>query len=203
MGRKKPDRDIVNVDKLKIENKVEIDYDKLAQALVKANLELREKENARLQAEEIEAIQKGSEVLGEKDFSYIKNKAWRSIRIFFNRARVFLKLLTLSKKEAECFVAVSELTKMLTSALLFSISLVFYILAAITVYISLEYGIPIVVGGISFALLFIAIARIIRIARFEVERMKDDGHLMNTSMTVIAVVTLLFTVIGIVISSVT
>ena len=74
MGRGKKSSNIVQIEKLDIHNRVEIDYDKLALAIIKSNEAL---ENIkRRQVEEIEngMQQKRKEILGEKDFTYIKIK---------------------------------------------------------------------------------------------------------------------------------
>lgn len=44
MGKKKKDANIINIDDLVIENKIEIDYDKLAKAIIKANQLSKEEE---------------------------------------------------------------------------------------------------------------------------------------------------------------
>lgn len=196
MGRKKPDRDIVNINELEIENKIEIDYDKLAKAIVKANAEAEHKKKEERERKEAEDEKRIKEILGEKDFSHIKRKTVREFRRAYNSFKVMLRILTLSREKAEYFDALFPLIGMLTSFLLFVIGLAFYALAGIALYVSFQYGLFAFTYGIMFALLFIMFARIIRIARFEIERIEDASHLMNISMTIISVVTLVLAVIG-------
>ena len=106
----------------------------------------------------------------------------------------------MSREEARCFTTVISLTKMLTSFLLFIIELVFYVFAGIVVYLSISPGL-LFAEGIMFACFMAFLARMIRIARFEIDRIDNDNYLMNVSMLVIALVTLLITVVGLFISS--
>ena len=109
-------------------------------------------------------------------------------------------MLTLSREDAKYFTAVSELTRLLSSLLLYSIGFVFYLFAAALVYGSYSNG---TFSGeyILFSLIFIALARIIRIARFEVERMENQVQLMNIAMMLIALITLVATIVSGIVSS--
>ena len=200
MGRKKPDRDIINIDKLEIENKIEIDYDKLAQAIVKANLEKENGAKELNKTEENAAQKKAKEILGAKDFSRIKCKTWRNLREFLNGLKVIWKLFSMSREEAEHFSTMYALLKMFTTLLMWIIGAAFYVLAGIILCIS--YYLNFLFSGILIAFLFVMFAKMIRIARYEIERIDDSIQLMNISMTVISVVTLLFTVVSIFVSSV-
>jgi hypothetical protein len=200
MGRKKKDRNIINIEELELENNIDIDYKKLARAIVEATQEVeKQKADCRKELEAI-TLEKRKEILGLKDFSTIKCKVWRSIRVFLNNIKMLWRILKLSKEDAEFFGTVSGLTKMLTSFLLFVIGLAFYVFAATAVCFSFILG-PFLPYGIISAMIFVVFARLIRIARFEVERIDDNNYLLNISMMVMTVVTLALTVIGIVISS--
>ena len=90
---------------------------------------------------------------------------------------------------------------MLTTFLVFLIEIAFYMFALFLVGIAFSGGILALYCGI-FAILFVVFGRLIRLARFEIERMEDDAQLMNIAMMVIALITLIATIIGIIISSV-
>lgn len=200
MGRGKNKQDIINISELKIDNKIVIDYDELAKAIIKA-IDGSSDEERRQQAEiDIEIQNKRREILGEKDFSHIKSKIWREMRGFLNSLRVLWKLATMSRKEAEYFTTVNNLTKMLTSFLLFLIELAFYVIAGVVCYYSVSSG-WIFSDGLIISFFLAAFARMIRIARFEIERIDDSNYLMNISMMVIAVVTLVVTIVGLFMSS--
>lgn len=179
---------------------VNIDYAKLADAIAvsQEKSELRKQEKAEIERQRI--LEKRKEILKEKDFSHIKFSMWREIRVFFNNLRVMWNLFTLSREDAKYFTAVSELTRLLSSLLLYSIGFVFYLFAAALVYGSYSNG---MFSGeyILFSLIFIALARIIRIARFEVERMENQVQLMNIAMMLIALITLVATIVSGIVSS--
>lgn len=179
---------------------VNIDYEKLADAIAvsQEKSELRKQEKAGIERQKI--LEKRKEILKEKDFSHIKFSIWREIRVFFNTLRVLWNLLTLSREEAKYFTAVNELTRLLSSLLLYSIGFVFYSFAAALVCGSYSNG---TFSGeyILFSLIFIILARIIRIARFEIERMEDHVQLMNIAMMLIALITLVATIVSGVVSS--
>ena len=179
---------------------VNIDYEKLADAIAvsQEKSELRKQEKAVVERKKI--LEKRKEILKEKDFSHIRFSIWREIRVFFNNLRVLWNLLTLSREEAKYFTAVSELTRLLSSLLLYSIGIAFYLFAAALVCGSYSNG---TFSGeyILFSLIFIIFARIIRIARFEIERMEDHVQLMNIAMMLIALITLVATIVSGVISS--
>ena len=50
--------------------------------------------------------------------------------------------------------------------------------------------------GIIVSLLLVVLGRMLRIARFEVERIEDKNYLMTISTLVISIIALLVTVIG-------
>lgn len=200
MGRKKKTEEIINIAELRIENQVEIDYEKLAKAIIKARTEI-ENEERELREERNRDIQKKrKEILGEKDFSHIKNKIWRELRSSLNSIRVTVKMLTMSREEAEYFTTVNNLTKLLTTFLLFLIELAFYAFAGVLFYFSISSG-WLFSDGIIGAIFLFAFARMIRIARLEIERIDDNNYLMSISMMVIALVTLVATIIGLFLSA--
>ena len=109
-------------------------------------------------------------------------------------------LLVISREDAKYFTAVSELTRLLTTLLLYCFGFLLYALAVFFVGRSFSTGV--FLGEyIAFAVFFVVFARVIRIARFEVERMENHGYLMNIAMMLIALVTLIATVVGIIVSA--
>ena len=73
MGRKKKDANIINIDELEIESKVEIDYDKLAQAIVKAK-QIEEEIAAKKKAADLEEWKRSLGVNNHEDKKGIKKK---------------------------------------------------------------------------------------------------------------------------------
>lgn len=198
MAKGRPIINNYSIDKLELETK--IDYDKLAQAINKASADM-EVQKEKVNAERKDKIlKKRNEILNEQDFSHIKCRPLREIKTFLNSIEVAYRLLTLSRENAQHFSTLKGLTKMLTTFLVFLIELTFYAFALILVGIAFSGGILALYCGI-FTILFVVFGRLIRLARFEIERMEDDAQLMNIAMMVIALITLIATIIGIIISS--
>lgn len=179
---------------------VNIDYEKLAEAIVKAQEENSKTGENRKEQLHQSIIEKRIEVLHEKNFSHIKCKFIRRIRTFFNQIRVFLGLMFISKKDAQHFAGISMLTKMVSLALLALIRYGLYFLCIrnlLFMFIYWNDG----KGSIHLlcALVFFIIARFIRIAKFEVEAMQDENCLNNTAMAIIAFVALLASIIGVIV----
>lgn len=195
MGRGKNKQDIINIAELKLDSKIEIDYDMLAKAIIKAKDDIYEEERKQQAEKDLEIQKKRREILGEKDFSHIKSKVRRELMSSLNEFKVMWKMLTLTREEAAYFTTVKQLTKMLTSFLLSIIGLAIYVLAGVLFYISIS-KIIIFTEGIIFSAFLVIFARMIRIARFEIDRIEDSNYLMSVSMLIIALVTLIATIIG-------
>ena len=199
MAKGRPIINNYSIDKFELETK--IDYDKLAQAINKASVDLEvQKEKVNTERKD-KILKKRNEILNEQDFSQIKCRPLREIKTFFNSIEVAYRFLTLSRENAQHFSTLKGLTKMLTTFLVFLIEITFYTFALVLVGIAFSGGILALYCGI-FAVLFVVFGRLIRLARFEIERMEDDAQLMNIAMMVIALITLIATIIGIIISSV-
>lgn len=177
----------------------QIDYKEVTTAIEQAYVNIENAKKAQAEKDRQELIANRKRILKGKDFSHIKCPIWREIRVFFNNLRVAWNLLTLTREEAESFTAVNELTRLLTSLLLYVIGLAFYTLAGFFTYKAFFTG-SIVVGYIPYIFLPVVIARLIRIARFEVERTKNETQLTNVAMLLVALVTLAATIVSVVVS---
>ena len=181
---------------------VEVDYNKLAQAMVKAQMENERirKEKKAAEAEEINARKR--EILHEKDFSHVKCWLWRKIRYTLNQAGVMCRLLFLSKKDAKYFPGVMPFTKMLASGLVRTIQWGFYLLCATCVYgahQSLDVFNTLTLAVV--AIVFFGLARLIRLARFEIENMEDGAELMTTAMLIMTVFSIIIAAVSVIASA--
>lgn len=177
----------------KIESNIELDYSKLAQAVLDAE-QMRQQAEERLAEEKRQDILKQRvEALGEKDFSYIKNWFVRNLRTALNKLAVFFRLLFVPKKIAKNISAVDSLFRAATSGLFFIIRIVLYVITAALLYLLVKklnlvyflYGIAAFVS-----------AQIFRIAQIEVDYMKDREYLMAIFASIIAIVSLVVTIIS-------
>ncbi len=175
----------------------EIDYDKLAEAIVKAQNKATDTINAEkqktIESERQEIIQKRKEYLKEKDFSYIKCRLWKGIRTFFNRLRVLKRILFMPKKDLKLFSAIDGLIITFTSGLLFIVRLILYFFAALLV-LSVFWGCNILIA-LPIAFLIFTIAQLIRIAQYEVERIKDRDYLLALFVGILTIFSIIISIL--------
>lgn len=177
-----------------------INYEQITSAIVQASIKLDEIKKEEEEKQKQDTLANRRRILKEKDFSYIKCPIWREIRVFFNNLRIAWNLLTLTREESKHFTAVNVLTRLLTSLLLYAIGLSFYALAGFFVYKTFFAG-GVAVEYMPYIVVPIIFARLIRIARFEVERMESETQLTNIAMLLITIVTLAATIVGTIISA--
>lgn len=177
----------------KIESNIELDYSKLAQAVLDAE-QLRQQAEEKLAEEKRQEILKQRvEALGEKDFSYIKNWFVRNLRTALNKLAVFIRLLFVPKEIAKNISAVDSLFRAATSGLFFIIRIVLYVITAVLLYLLVtELNLVYFLYGIAA---FVS-AQIFRIAQIEVDYMKDREYLMAIFASIIAIVSLAVTIIS-------
>lgn len=200
MAKKKNNSMIVN----NIESvNLDIEYQKLAKAIVKAQQEAdNQKEIEKKETEEKQRkniIAKRKEILKEQDFSNIKCRLWRFIRTFFNTWRVYINIMRLSKENIKYFSAVDSLIN-IANALLFRIfRIVLYLVAlfaVILIFFKMNIVVCVVVAFASFT-----IAQLIRIAENEVENMTERDYAVAIFSGLISVMSLIVSVISIIITS--
>ena len=177
----------------KIESKIELDYSKLAQAVLDAEQMRQQAEEKLAEEKRQEILKQRVEALGEKDFSYIKNWFVRNLRTALNKLAVFIRLLFVPKEIAKNISAVDSLFRAATSGLFFIIRIVLYVITAVLLYLLVtELNLVYFLYGIAA---FVS-AQIFRIAQIEVDYMKDREYLMAIFASIIAIVSLAVTIIS-------
>ncbi len=171
----------------------EIDYEKLANAIVKAQQEAdKQNEIERHKAEEKqreEIIAKRKEILKEKDFSYIKCGFWRVIRTFFNTLRVFINILFLRKKDLKYFTAFDAFVKLITILFMFIIRISLYaIVIALIVLMFAGFNLAVC---IAFAFATFTIAQLLRIATNEIDNIENREYSLAIFSSLIGIVALI------------
>lgn len=178
-------------------NTVRIDYDKLAEAIVKANLKTDEELKELEENEREELQQKWENVLGYNDDLKGKEKICNNLKIFWN-------ILFFKKENVLTLVANNALLKMILAGLYIIIEILLYTFAIfgigiiVVLFINKNYGsgiMAILVPFISFT-----IARIVRMARFEIDIINDKNYLATLFAAIISFVALIASAIAIVIS---
>lgn len=177
----------------KIESNIELDYSKLAQAVLDAEQMRQQAEENLAEEKRQEILKQRVEALGEKDFSYIKNWFVRNLRTALNKLAVFIHLLFVPKEIAKNISAVDSLFRAATSGLFFIIRIVLYVITAVLLYLLVtELNLVYFLYGIAA---FVS-AQIFRIAQIEVDYMKDREYLMAIFASIIAIVSLAVTIIS-------
>lgn len=177
----------------KIESNIELDYSKLAQAVLDAEQMRQQAEEKLAEEKRQEILKQRVEALGEKDFSYIKNWFVRNLRTALNKLAVFIRLLFVPKEIAKNISAVDSLFRAATSGLFFIIRIVLYVITAVLLYLLVtELNLVYFLYGIAA---FVS-AQIFRIAQIEVDYMKDREYLMAIFASIIAIVSLVVTIIS-------
>ena len=144
--------------------------------------------------------------LGYQDFSQIKHKLWRNIRVVFNRIRMFLTMLFIRKKRISGDRAsVAFLQEIMTFffgilqalALVLCICFIFAIFSPGSFHIaSLE--IYAIIALALFAFVSFLLSCIFRIIRLEIDKVKDRNYLLGLFASITSLVSIIIAVIAIV-----
>lgn len=186
------------------ENNIDFDYDKFAEAIIKAENKITE-EKIRKQKEENDEFQKNWEkALGLKQND--QNEILKEIFQFWN---VFIGIITFKKKNIIGENAIYILFKLINSFLLGLYQLILYL---ITIILTKNYIInPIISKTFSVKNLYLAVlilfsfifAQLIRIAKLEMENSTDKDAIMSVFNAVIAFTAMILTVITVILTAIT
>ncbi len=173
-------------------NTVRIDYDKLAEAIVKAELKVNDEIEVNKEAEQ-EKLQKE----WQTNLGIDKEKS-----AFCNELKA-LKSIVLMKKE-------KAITRSANNTMLKTVIIMIYLLFEISIYLLTLFSIVLAVKfykviyidcfAVFMLILGTLFARIIRLARFEVEKISDQNYLATLFSAVIAFVSIIISIVAIVIS---
>ena len=188
MGRKKKDANIINIDELEIESKVEIDYDKLAQAIVKAK-QIEEELAAKKKAADLEEWKRSLGVNDHEDKKGIKKKFF----VFFNHAKVFLNLIFFSKKKKVRVSMTGAFMQSITAMFFHMIKVMLWILSLAFISVCVYHGnmafdLLNYVYYIGFAIIAFMLASIFRLMAIETEQITDRERVLGIFTAVMSVI---------------
>ena len=174
----------------------------IAFAIVEAE-EIKERKRKELEKQKSLEWQKS---LGYQDFSRIKHKLWRNIRVIFNRIRMVLTLLFIRKKKLSGDRAsVAFLQEVLTvffgilQALSFVFSIAFIFAVFDPEFFTIKsLGIFEIIGFVFFALVCFLLSCIFRIIRLEVNKINDRTYLFGLFASVTSLASIIIAIIAIV-----
>ena len=188
MGRKKKDANIINIDELEIESKVEIDYDKLAQAIVKAK-QIEEEIAAKKKAADLEEWKRSLGVNNHEDKRGIKKK----IFVFLNNIKVFLNLIFFSKKKKVRVSMTGAVMQGITTMFFHVIKVMLWILSLAFISVCIYHG-NMAFGPlnfayyIGFAIIAFMLASIFRLMAIETEQITDRERVLGIFTAVMSVI---------------
>lgn len=179
---------------VKSDSKIEIDYDKLAMAIVKAHQISAENEKTNSLKQEQKSKQEWNDIIGYKE--YPENEKWflKRIHSIKNNLTIFVKTIFFKKENAKADYITFSLLKMVLSGLVGLIKLIFYIFVVVLLLLTFfriedtHIYLTFKIEYLSYAFGFFIIARILRIAVFEVENMKDRTLLMSILSVLISII---------------
>lgn len=174
----------------------------IANAIIEAE-EIKERKRKELEKQKSLEWKKS---LGYQDFSRIKHKLWRNIRVIFNRIRIVLTLLFIRKKKLSGDRAsVAFLQEFLTmffgilQALSFVFSIAFIFAVFDPEFFTIKsLGIIEIIWFVFFALLCFLLSCIFRIIRLEVDKINDRNYLFGSFASITSLISIIIAVIAIV-----
>lgn len=184
---------------------VEIDYDKLADAIVKAHNRIKEQERIEQCDEQEQLEAKWNKVIHYKEYPETKNIALREIREAGNTIAMLFSIIFFKKKNAEDDDIVTfGLMRMALSLLFGTLKVILYIAAAFLLLLAFYSFVQKfwIVAAISIPLSFLAFlfARLFRIAELEADNMYDKQSLIGILSTLSAFLALIISTISLVVT---
>lgn len=177
----------------------EINYDKLAESIVCATEKLEEKKNKKKDEENNAHQEEWNRILKQKE--YPENEKWvkRQWHKCRNELMAYIELVLFKEKNAKDPIATFALIKFATEMMFACIKWILYIFSIKFIYNFCVNPTDNVIL-LAFALIAWTIARLMRIAVFEIKKMEDTNLILNIFSGSISFVALIVAIVAIVIS---
>lgn len=194
MANKKKDKPqtINNIKELNLE----IDYDKLAQAIVKAK-QIEEENLAEKKAADLEEWKRSLGVNKHEDKKGIKKK----IYVFCNNVKVFFNLILFSKKKKVRVSMTGAFMQSITAAFFHLIKVMLWILSLAFISVCIYHGnmafsLLNYVYYIGFAIIAFMLASIFRLMAIETEQITDRERVLGIFTAVMSVIPMIETIVS-------
>lgn len=193
MAKKKDKPQIINnIQELNLE----IDYDKLAQAIVKAK-QIEEENAAKKKAADLEEWKKSLGVNKHEDKKGIKKK----IYVFCNNVKVFFNLIFFSKKKKVRVSMTGAFMQSITAAFFHVIKIMLWILSLAFISVCIYHGnmafsLLNYVYYIGFAIIAFMLASIFRLMAIETEQITDRERVLGIFTAVLSVIPMIETIVS-------
>ena len=184
--------------------KVEIDYDKLADALIKAHNRIKDQERIEQRHEQKQLEAKWYEAIHYKEYPETRNIFLRGTREIRNIIVVLFSVVFFKKKYAKDDIVTFGLMRMAISSLFGIIKWLLYAVVLIMLLGSFysfdknEWIFQPIYILHSFVIL--VFARLFRVAEYEVENMKDKQNLIGILSALSAFLALIISIISLVVA---
>lgn len=196
MGRKKKAPDVINIEELEIKNKVEIDYNKLAEAIIKAQ-KLAEENEAKQKEKELAEWRESIGYKSHSDKKGIKKKLF----VFCNTFKVFFKLMFFPKKNKLKVSATGAFMQSMTATFFHLVKfmlwvLVFAFLSVAFYHGNMAFGLTDYLYYIGFACIAFVLSGIFRLMAIEIEQMSDGERVVGIFTAVLSVIPMIEIIAG-------
>ena len=176
--------------------KTEFDYDKLAEAIVKAK-QIEEENAAKKKASELEEWRRTIGLNTHEDKQGLKKK----IFIFFNDIKVFLKLLFFSKKKKVRVSMTGAFMQRLTAMFFHVIKIMLWILSLAFIGVcffhgNMAFSLLNYIYYIGFAIIAFMLASIFRLMAIETEQITDRERVLGIFTAVMSVIPMIESIVS-------
>ena len=184
--------------------KNEIDYDKLADAIVKAHNRIKEQEQIEQRDEQEQINNKWHEIIRYKKYPETKNIVLRIIREIINTVVVLFSVVFLKREYAKEDIVTFGLMQMALSQLFGLLKIILYIVALFLLFLAFySSGQKIWIVQpiyILYALIAFIFARLFRIAGLEADNMYDKQSLIGILSALSAFLALIISTISLIVT---
>ena len=176
--------------------RIDFNYDKIAEAIVKAN-NIQAENDLHNRAKELDEWRKS---IGIKTYDD-KKGIIKIFSLFANRIRVILGLIFFSKKKKIKVSATGAFIKSFTALFFHAIKIILWIISAIFIGIifhhpNISFTAIHIICCICFATTYIILASIFRIMAIEVEQLNDRERLLGIFTAVMSVIPIVETIVS-------
>ncbi len=192
MAKKKEKTQIINnIDQLNLE----IDYDKLAESIVKVK-QIEEETAAKKKAADLEEWKRSLGVNKHEDKKGIKKK----IYVFCNNVKVFFNLIFFSKKKKVRVSMTGAFMQSITAAFFHLIKVMLWILSLAFISVCIYHGnmafsLLNYVYYIGFAIIAFMLASIFRLMAIETEQITERERVLGVFTAVMSVIPMIETIV--------
>lgn len=186
---KKKEKKVVNIDAVNID----IDYDKLAEALVKAQSKYDNELILREEKIQQEHRENRNAVLGRKDYSGEKRWFVRKVKEVWSKVQLVFRVLFISKKDAQYLSGLNLLFQGITETIFALVRYGLYLVSATLIFLFIwdEHNPTYIIYTIA-AFLY---AQIFRLVQFEIERITDREYVLAIFAAIVSVISLVVSIV--------